>query len=138
MSSSSLKWLPHTRDTLLLSLLALAALSAVLFVRRRREMMSFVRERRGYILFVELLGLALFGIMVVIRLGNPDVWDVIWGGEKPMDLSYLTAVMRSTTFPPYDPWLAGGYLNYYYYGFVFVGALAKLLGVMPAVWLSFF
>ena len=131
--AASLKWLPHTRDTLLLSLLALAALSAVLFVRRRREMMSFVRERRGYILFVELLGLALFGIMVVIRLGNPDVWDVIWGGEKPMDLSYLTAVMRSTTFPPYDPWLAGGYLNYYYYGFVFVGALAKLLGVMPAV-----
>ena len=29
--------------------------------------------------------------------------------------------------------MAGGYLNYYYYGFVFVGALAKLLGIMPAV-----
>jgi len=131
--AASLKWLPHTRGTLLLSLLVLAALSAVLFARRRREMMSFVRARWRYILFVELLGLALFTLMVVIRLGNPDVWDVIWGGEKPMDLSYLTAVMRSTTFPPYDPWLAGGYLNYYYYGFVFVGALAKLLGVVPAV-----
>ncbi len=131
--AASLKWLPHTRGTLLLALLALAALSAVLFARRQREMVAFIRERRRYILFVELLGLALFGLMVVIRLGNPDVWDVIWGGEKPMDLSYLTAVMRSTTFPPYDPWLAGGYLNYYYYGFVFVGALAKLLGVVPAV-----
>jgi YYY domain-containing protein len=131
--TASLKWLPHTRSTLLLSLLALAALSAVLLVRRRREIVAFISVRRRYILFVELLGLALFGLMVVIRLGNPDVWDVIWGGEKPMDLSYLTAVMRSTTFPPYDPWLAGGYLNYYYYGFVFVGALAKLLGVMPAV-----
>ncbi|MBP8948434.1 MAG: hypothetical protein KBG73_06295 [Candidatus Promineofilum sp.] len=131
--AASLKWLPHTRGTLLLALLAMAALSAVLLARRRHEMVAFLRERRGYILFVELLGLALFGLMVVIRLGNPDVWDVIWGGEKPMDLSYLTAVMRSTTFPPYDPWLAGGYLNYYYYGFVFVGALAKLLGVMPAV-----
>ena len=131
--AASLKVLPHTRGTLLLSLLALAALSAVLFVRRRREIVAFIGARRRYILFVELLGLALFGLMVVIRLGNPDVWDVIWGGEKPMDLSYLTAVMRSTTFPPYDPWLAGGYLNYYYYGFVFVGALAKLLGVMPAV-----
>ncbi len=31
------------------------------------------------------------------------------------------------------PWLAGGYINYYYYGFVFVGALAKLLGHRPAV-----
>jgi YYY domain-containing protein len=131
--AASLKVLPHTRGTLLLSLLALAALSALLFVRRRREIVAFVGARRRYILFVELLGLALFGLMIVIRLGNPDVWDVIWGGEKPMDLSYLTAVMRSTTFPPYDPWLAGGYLNYYYYGFVFAGALAKLLGVVPAV-----
>ena len=131
--AASLKWLPHTRGTLLLSLLALAALSAALFVQRRHELLAFVGARRRYILFVELLGLALFALMVVIRLGNPDVWDVIWGGEKPMDLSYLTAVMRSTTFPPYDPWLAGGYLNYYYYGFVFAGALAKLLGVMPAV-----
>ncbi len=131
--AASLNWRPHSRGTLLLSLLALATLSAILFARRRREMVAFVRERRGYILGVELLGLALFALMIAIRLGNPDVWDVIWGGEKPMDLSYLTAVMRSTTFPPYDPWFAGGYLNYYYYGFVFVGALAKLLGVMPAV-----
>ena len=131
--AASLKLLPHTRATLLLAVLALAALSTVLFLRRRREMLAFLRERRAYILGVELLGLALFLFMIGIRLGNPDVWDVIWGGEKPMDLSYLTAVMRSTTFPPYDPWFAGGYLNYYYYGFVFAGALAKLLGVVPAV-----
>ena len=131
--AASLNWLPHTRRTLLLALVALFAVSAILFARRRGEMLAFVRRRWRYILGVELLGLALFALMVAIRLGNPDVWDVIWGGEKPMDLSYLTAVMRSTTFPPYDPWFAGGYLNYYYYGFVFVGALAKLLGVMPAV-----
>jgi len=131
--AASLKLLPHTRGTILLALLALAVLSAVLFLRRRGEMVAFLRHHRGYILLVEGLGLALFALMIVIRLGNPDVWDVIWGGEKPMDLSYFTAVMRSTTFPPYDPWHAGGYINYYYYGFVFVGALTKLLGVMPAV-----
>ena len=131
--AASLKWLPHTRGTLLLALAALAGISAALFLRRRHEMIAFIRQRRKYILAVELVGLALFALMVVIRLGNPDVWDVIWGGEKPMDLSYFTAVMRSTTFPPYDPWHAGGYINYYYYGFVFAGALAKLLGVMPAV-----
>ncbi|MCB0058708.1 MAG: hypothetical protein KDE45_16845, partial [Caldilineaceae bacterium] len=28
---------------------------------------------------------------------------------------------------------AGGYINYYYYGFVFVGVLAKLLGIIPTV-----
>ncbi len=66
-------------------------------------------------------------------LATRTSWDVIWGGEKPMDLSYFTAVLKSTTFPPYDPWYAGGYINYYYYGFVFVGALTKLLGIVPAV-----
>ncbi len=50
-----------------------------------------------------------------------------------MDLSYFTAVMKSTVFPPYDPWFAGGYINYYYYGFVFAGVLAKLLGIVPTV-----
>ena len=49
-----------------------------------------------------------------------------------MDFSYFNAVLKSTTFPPYDPWYAGGYLNYYYYGFVFVGMLVKLLGIVPS------
>ena len=50
-----------------------------------------------------------------------------------MDMSYFTAVVKSTTFPPYDPWLAGGYLNYYYWGFVYVGTLTKLLGIVPGM-----
>ncbi|MCZ7671528.1 MAG: DUF2298 domain-containing protein [Chloroflexi bacterium] len=77
--------------------------------------------------------MALFLIAILVRLGNPDVWDIIWGGEKPMDLSYFNAVLKSTTFPPYDPWFAGGYINYYYYGYVFVGVLTKLLGVVPTM-----
>ena len=50
-----------------------------------------------------------------------------------MDLSYFTAVLKSTTFPPYDPWYSGGYINYYYYGYVIVGVLVKWLGIVPAV-----
>jgi YYY domain-containing protein len=41
-------------------------------------------------------------------------------------------VLKSTSFPPYDPWYAGGYLNYYYFGFVFVGVLTKWLGIVPS------
>ena len=48
-----------------------------------------------------------------------------------MDLAFLTAVLKSDAFPAYDPWFAGGYLNYYYFGFVFVGALIHLTGIVP-------
>lgn len=125
--------LPFTRGTILLALLLIGGLSLLLAWGRRGEISRFVRENAGYIGLVELLALGLFALMIVIRLGNPDVWDVIWGGEKPMDLTYFTAVLKAETFPPYDPWFAGGYINYYYFGFVFVGALTELLGIPPTI-----
>ncbi len=125
--------LPAIRGTWALGLLVIAAISLLVFLRHRREITAFVRHNLAYIGFVELLALVLFLLGIAIRLGNPDVWDVIWGGEKPMDLSYFTAVVKSSVFPPYDPWYAGGYINYYYYGFVFVGALTELLGITPTV-----
>jgi YYY domain-containing protein len=130
---ASLNLLPHNRATLWLGLLLMTVLSLAIFWRRRREIVTFVRQELPLLGVIELVGLALFLLFILIRLGNPDLWDVIWGGEKPMDLSYFTAVMKSTTFPPYDPWFAGGYINYYYYGFVYVGSITILLGIVPAV-----
>ncbi len=77
--------------------------------------------------------LSFFLIDLVIRIANPDIWHPYKGGEKPMDFSYFQAVLKSTTFPPYDPWFAGGYINYYYYGFVVVGVLVKWLGIEPSI-----
>ena len=50
-----------------------------------------------------------------------------------MDFSYFNAILKSTVFPPYDPWFAGGFLNYYYYGMFLSGLMVKLLGVIPSV-----
>ena len=130
---ASVNLLPFSSSTIWLAVLLMALLSLLLVFWQRRAFFAFVRQNLKLILLLEVIGVLLYLFMIGIRLGNPDVWDVIWGGEKPMDLSYFTAVLKSTVFPPYDPWYAGGYINYYYYGFVFSGVLAKLLGIVPTV-----
>jgi YYY domain-containing protein len=125
--------LPYGRGTILLAVLLMLALSAALSWRRRTELIEFLREHRREILWVELIALGFFLFDLSIRLGNPDLWHRWLGGEKPMDFSYLNAVLKSTSFPPYDPWYAGGYINYYYFGFVLVGTPIRLIGIEPSV-----
>lgn len=104
---------------------------------RREELVQEIRSRGRYFLSVEGIFLAFFLIDLLIRLGNPDLWHPYKGGERPMDFSYLNAVIKSTSFPPYDPWFAGGYINYYYWGFVLVGTPIKLLGIVPSIAYNF-
>ncbi|MCS6908570.1 MAG: DUF2298 domain-containing protein, partial [Anaerolineales bacterium] len=91
------------------------------------------RQRKKQFLWTEALLLGFFLADLFIRLGNPDLWHPWKGGEKPMDFAYFNAILKSTSFPPYDPWYAGGYLNYYYYGFVLMGVPVKWLGIVPAI-----
>ena len=122
-----------TRSLLLVVFGLIAAAGIVLALLQREGLAAELRERRGYFLAVEGLALGLFAFFLLIRLANPDLWHPVYGGEKPMDFSYFNAVLKSSTFPPYDPWFAGGYINYYYYGFVLVGMPVKLLGINPTV-----
>ncbi len=129
----STRLMPFTRGTIALGCLVLAMISGAIFWSRRSEIGDYLHAHRRHILIVEGITLALFVFDLLIRLGNPDLWHPAFGGEKPMVFSFFNAVLKSTYFPPYDPWLAGGYINYYYYGFVIVGLSTKLLGIVPAI-----
>ncbi|OGT27837.1 MAG: hypothetical protein A2Z17_00435 [Gammaproteobacteria bacterium RBG_16_66_13] len=124
---------PFERPVIVGVLLVLAIAAGLLLWRQRPDWRALWREYRTEILWIEGLALALFLLDLGIRYGNPDLWHPAKGGEKPMDFSYFNAVLRSTSFPPYDPWFAGGYINYYYFGFVLVAVPVKLLGLNPSV-----
>ncbi len=130
---ASLKLAPFERPLLLLTWLVLLAASFAATWRSRPAFREWlVRERRLLIVTeaVFLAGLALF---VWVRAANPDLWHPVFGGEKPMNFAYLNAVVKSEYFPPYDPWFAGGIINYYYFGFVLVAVPIKLTGIMPEI-----
>lgn len=112
--------------------LALLGAAAIFLTRRRAIVESVARGWRG-LLAGELVFWGAFGLCLTIRYLNPDLWHASWGGEKPMEMAYLNAVLRSDYFPPYNPWYAGGFINYYYFGFVLTGGLIKALGLAPEI-----
>lgn len=123
----------YTRPVIAVTYLLLIGIGLVMTFKDRHSLAGEFQRHWRYLLMVELLALAFFSIDLLIRFGNPDLWHPWKGGERPMDFSYFNAILKSTAFPPYDPWFAGGYLNYYYFGFVYLGTLVKLLGITPAI-----
>ena len=121
---------PFSPAALRAALAAWLALAAACAWRRRREMQAWWADSRGLTLRSLAVFWAAFLGMLAIRIANPDLWHPNLGGEKPMDLAYLGAVMRSVEFPPFDPWFAGGAMNYYYFGWVLTGTLG-LLTALP-------
>ena len=118
---------------ILLAMALLAAASLVVVWRHRISFFGYVRTYWRRMLAVEIIMVLAFLGFLAVRLTNPDLWHTSYGGEKPMDFAYFNGVLRSTIFPAIDPWYAGGYLNYYYFGYVIVGVPVLLLKVVPSV-----
>ena len=78
---------------------------------------------------VEALFLLAFAAWAFVRAANPEAV----GTEKPMELAFINAILRSPAFPPHDPWLSGYAISYYYFGYVLVAMLAKTGGTSGGV-----
>ncbi len=129
----SLQWLKVTPTLLWGAVVLLMAVGAHLWFHQRNAMLSLIKTHWKIMLASELVFLGALGLWLWVRAGNPDLWHLSMGGEKPMDFAYLNAVLKSEYFPPFDPWFAGGFLNYYYFGWVIIGWPIKALGIDPAV-----
>ncbi len=130
---ASVKLLPFSASTIALALVAIGLVSGALAAWQRAALFGWLRANLRVVLVEEAVFWGAFVLVLAVRWANPDLWHPSLGGEKPMDFAFLNAVIKSTYFPPYDPWFAGGYINYYYFGLVLVGTLVKLTGIVPAV-----
>ena len=156
---ASLGVLPNNLSGLILALLILAGLSAWAFWRTSRDqqtaddqpslaprpsplvtrhsspltphssLVTWLKSNLRLIFTTEFLFLLAFAFWAAVRAANPE----ISGAEKPMELAFINAILRSPTFPPSDPWLSGYAISYYYFGYVMTAMLAKLTGVLGSV-----
>nr|MBA3469192.1 glycosyltransferase family 39 protein [Herpetosiphonaceae bacterium] len=63
--------------------------------QQQAEIRAWARDRRRAIISGQLIYLAAFGLLLLIRYLNPDLWHPGMGGEKPMNLAYLTATLKT-------------------------------------------
>ncbi len=124
---ASLQLLQNDTGGVLLALLGLAGLSlwASGGIRGWRELWDWLKGRIRLVLIGELLFLAAFAFLAVMRAAGPD----ISGTEKPMELAFINSILHSPAFPPADPWLSGYAISYYYFGYVLVAIMARITGV---------
>lgn len=125
-----LAWLPgalgigYGEEAAWAALAALSALSAYL-AWQRPDLGRALRERRRLLATGEILFLALYATLALVRSRAPDAVAT----EKPMDLRLLSAIDGAGSFPPPDPWFSGEPVSYYYLGHVGVDALAAIASV---------
>jgi YYY domain-containing protein len=97
--------------------------------REGRHPWAELRRLRGLLAGQEILFLLAFVLWAVVRMHNPDAT----GTEKPMELAFINAILKSPHFPPNDPWLSGYAISYYHFGYILVAMLAKLASVSGAI-----
>jgi YYY domain-containing protein len=127
---ASLGILRNDLGGLLLALIILIVLSYLAYRNiPAGEIRTWWDENRRLVLIVELIFLVAFAGWTIVRAANPE----ILGTEKPMELAFINAILRSPVFPPHDPWLSGYSISYYYFGYVMTAMLAKLTGTAGSV-----
>ena len=116
----------NTRLGAVFALFLIFSISIISFCKKNlwTELYDWIRENIKIILLCEVLFLISVLFMAMMRGANPE----IIGTEKPMELAFINGILRSPSFPPNDPWLAGYSISYYYFGYLIIAAVIKIIG----------
>lgn len=87
---------------------------------------AWTRRNVRLIITIEVLFIAAFVSWSFVRANTPEIQHT----EKPMELAFLTSILKSDAFPPKDPWLSDFAISYYYYGYILLAFLTRLTGVL--------
>ena len=130
---ASLGLIQNDGSGLLLALIVVAAVSGSGMLRKenRQSLGEWIRSNVRMVFILEVLFFLAFAAWVFVRASNPNIETA--GGEKTMELAFINAILRSSTFPPHDPWLSGYAISYYYFGYVMTAMLAKATGTLGSV-----
>jgi len=113
----------------LLILIGLSGWALSNIEHRAADISSWLKSNLQLVITVEVLFLTAFALLALLRAGNPE----LDGTERPMELMFINAILRSPTFPPHDSWLSGYAISYYYFGYVMTAMLAKLAGLTGSI-----
>ncbi len=123
--------LENSAGSIALAWVLVLFLSLTVYARKGdwRDIRAWWRENRALALATELLFLVLFMVWAAYRAHQ----NAILYTEKPMELAFLSAVQRSTTFPPDDPWMSGYAISYYYMGYLMSAMLSLFSNIGSTV-----
>ena len=119
--------------TILGCVVLLSLLSGYVWRSKREQMVAWFRASWKLVLAVELVFILSFFFQLWLRSLNPDLWGPTYGGERPMEFSYLNSVLRAPWMPPGNAFFGGNMINYYYYGYVILAVPIKLTGIIPTI-----
>lgn len=131
---ASLGIFTNSTGNMVLAALIVGAIGVLAYstMPERLSLREYWRENKPVIIASEVLFAVLLLGFMVVRALYPDTWTT----EKPMDLMFISSIMRSPTFPPLDGWMAGYGISYYHFGYVMAAMLSKLSNVSSTIGFS--
>jgi YYY domain-containing protein len=122
-------WMTNGLGGAIGSIIILAGISFLAARLHWRTIGEWISSEWKILLSMEVVFALAFVFWSFIRANNAEITYT----EKPMELAFLNAILRSDRFPPQDPWLSGYAISYYYFGYIILALMTRLTGVASSV-----